>query len=145
MKNQILMLMALSSAWSLFVTSAEAEATAPKQKSASTTATLYRVDDGLFDLRAGEVIDLTDRKILLSFLKNSPREQAEEYNQIRVNIAAGEQLSADQPMAVGRRFNLKADYASKLLKDKNSCFLDLVSVAIPKGAPMVATFRFSCE
>ena len=51
-------------------TTLKAEDKTPKIKSSSPTAKLYRVDEGLFDIRLGDVLDITDNKILMAFPKN---------------------------------------------------------------------------
>lgn len=127
-----------------------AETPAPKQKSSSPTATLYRVDEGVFELRQGEMIDLTDRKVTLHFAKKQNVELAQEQQIISVNISADYSHTWD--LEVGHRFDFKNGYKNYgiakpggiLMKDKAKCFLDLVDVAVPKGAPMIATFRFEC-
>jgi hypothetical protein len=53
-------------------------------------------------------------------------------------------------LSVGDRVNLKRSdgygaYADDQFKDKSICNLDLIAVTAPKGAPIIGTFRFTCE
>lgn len=128
-----------------------AETAAPKQKTASPTATLYRVDEGVFDLQQGDVIDLTDRKVTLHFVNKQDQKRAVEEQTIDVTINAD--YSKTWNLQVGHRFDFKNGYKNYgiarpggiIMKDKTKCYLDLIKVTVPKGAPMIATFRFECD
>lgn len=124
------------------VPSAQAPAanSAPKQVTSSVTATLYRIDEGMFDLRHGQSIDLTDRKVLLTFTVSQNASLLESKH---IYLAIN---GTSQEMTPGRRLNLKTTNPfTKIFADKAECYLDLIDVAMPKGAPMVATFRFECS
>jgi hypothetical protein len=101
-------------------------------------AQLMRVDEGVFDVPVGGTIDLTDRKILLSVTSfTSGREK--KCCTIMLN---GDRITW---RTVGHRFDLKQLSATRQsLYDKNQCFLDIVDVATPKGAPWLLTFRLHC-
>lgn len=112
------------------------------QKSSSVTAMLYRVDGGLFDLYRGQSIDLTDRKVLLTITLDQQTNLAEA-KQLLLSIN-GIRIS----LVPGQRFDFKSgSYSSlaKIFSDKTACYIDLIDVAVPKGAQPVATFRFECE
>ena len=125
--------------------SLKAENKAPKTKTSSPTAQLYRVDEGLFDIRLGDVLDLTDNKILMAFpVDRNSREAMVENKSIKIkinNISFG--------FTPGQRLNFKgsgyANYIDKYFKDYSECFIDLIGVTVPKGAPAIATFRLHCE
>ena len=123
--------------------SATAQQQAPKQKSGTPTATLYRVDGGMFDMREGDIIDLTDRKILLKLIPMD-RNDLEKSKRIKLQVTGS---GSRQPaLTVGDRLDLhKTDAASELLKDKKVCYLDLIGLTVPKAVPYIATFRFVCE
>lgn len=94
---------------------------------------------GLFELRLGKSVDLTKNQWLLSFVgDNRPEGLAEG----RVNIKLS---GASWSMRIGDRLNLKTfNTTEKDAKDKDQCYLDLIEVVAPKGAPASATFRFHC-
>ncbi len=95
--------------------------------------------DGVFDLREGKSVDLTKQQLLLTFKPNQRRETLEAS---RIDVMLAGSFIAMTP---GQRVNLKTFPASaKELKDKDKCFLDLIEVVAPKGAPATATLRFSC-
>lgn len=123
-------------------TAAAAQSPPPEKLSASPTATLYRVDEGLFDLKVGQSIDLTDRKILLHF-NGGWNQSRENLEQKYISLSISGRTDAIRP---GNRWNLKNIYElQKTLNDKDQCFLDLIDVLVPKGAQAIATFRFSCD
>lgn len=129
------LLMALTS-------TASAQDAAPKQKSATPTAILYRVDGGMFDLKAGEVIDLTDRQILLT--APTQERQTDGVNQECFSLVI-QSLGLRSCYARGSRIDLKYGDRQGLLKDKAQCYLEMIGIAHPKGAPGVATLRFVCR
>ena len=91
------------------------------------------IGDGVFEMRPGKSLDLTKSQILMTFV----REWNEE---VFLKIAGTEHR-----MKVGDRLDLKHFGATThQLQARDSCFLDLVEVVLPKGAPANATFRFSC-
>lgn len=98
-------------------------------------AQLMRVDEGVFELEVGKTIDLTDRKVLLGVVK-----RRDECCIITLN---GDTIKTHS--FVGERFNLKRERSSaSFVKDKDVCVLDVVDVALPKGAPGIFTFRLHC-
>ena len=111
----------------VFVTSAMAQE--------SRHAELYRVEKGVFELRDGHTIDLTDRFLLLAFRLE------ERCPEIVLN-------GKKSCIEVGDRFDLKWAHApfhlGNVFQDKNQCFLDVVEIAAPQGADAVATFRLHC-
>ncbi len=87
---------------------------------------------------ADTTIDLTDRKILLSVTTDTSGREKK-----CCNIA----FNGDRApwRSVGRRFDLKSLRGTKrYVEDKAECFVDVVDVATPKGAPWLATFRLHC-
>lgn len=97
-------------------------------------AQLMRVDDGVFELEIGKTIDLTDRKILLSMRCNDKGNCDITLNGERARWRA-----------VGSRIDLKKERGTRdFVKDKSVCVLDVVDIALPKGADGVATFRIYC-
>ncbi len=120
----------------------KAEGNAPKMKTSSPTAQLYRVDEGIFDIKLGQVLDLTDRKVLMAFsntISGNTREAIKKYQSFRVLFN-----SSAVSFSLGQRLNLKSKF-NDIFKDKDECYLDLIGIATPKGAPVIATFRFHCE
>lgn len=102
-------------------------------------AKLYRVDEGVFELRVGKSMDLTNRQVLLSI----PVQQDDRmFAQGRFAIGlSGLRLT----VVVGQRLDLKRyPNTKKALSDKDECFLDVLDFVAPKGAPGTATFRLSC-
>lgn len=126
----------------LGVFSLKAEEKVPKMKSSSPTAVLYRVDEGLFDIRHGEVLDITENKVLMAFLLNdNPRKNMLEYKQVRIAFNNEKWL-----FSPGTRYDIKSSSSfRKIFNDYNECFIDLIGVTVPKGAPAIATFRLHCE
>lgn len=101
-------------------------------------AEFYRVDDGVFALRPGMSVDLTNRKILLTF--NADPRYLKDETSFYVLIAGG-----SERLKAGDRVDLKRLRATaEAIKDKAECFLDVVSYVKPQGAPPTATFRLSC-
>lgn len=94
---------------------------------------------GLFELRLGKSVDLTKNQWLLTFVTS---QHPESLQQGRINISvAGSSYS----MTVGNRLDFKSFGATRNdTKDKDKCYLDLIEVVAPKGAPATATFRFHC-
>ena len=100
-------------------------------------AEFYRVDEGVFALRPGMSIDLTDRKILLTFGTDT---RSFARGQFKVLINGKTEL-----LNVGERVDLKRERSTQgAVADKAECFLDVVSFVTPKGAPATATFRLNC-
>lgn len=116
--------------------------TAKKMITSSPTAKLYRVDEGIFDIKLGQVLDLTDRKVLMAFsntMSGNTREAIKKNQSFRVLFN-----SRQSSFSIGRRLDLKYEF-KEIFKDKDECYLDLIGIATPKGAPVIATFRFHCE
>ena len=112
--------------------------TLPANAIAVPAAEFYRVDEGVFALRPGMSIDLTDRKILLNFREKwqAGREADRFYIALNGN---------SDVVKAGDRIDLKRERATRdAVTDKGSCFLDVVAFVAPTGAPPTATFRVSC-
>jgi len=101
------------------------------------TAEFYRVDAGVFALRPGMSIDLTDRKILLTFTRDT-----RQFSRGRFDVL----LNGDKEATnAGERIDLKRERSTRdFVADKAQCFLDVLSFVAPKGAPATATFRLNC-
>jgi len=99
-------------------------------------AQLMRVDEGVFELEIGKTIDLTDRKMLLSV---TSRGSNKDCCTIAVN---GSRVNWN---GVGSRIDLKRESSTRqFVEDKDVCYLDVVDIALPKGAAGIATFRLYC-
>jgi hypothetical protein len=102
-------------------------------------AKLYRVQEGVFDLRGGKSMDLTDRRVLLTLPAIQDSHLME---QGRFWISLNGQRSI---VTVGARVDLKRQpQTRKTFDDKDECYLDVIDYVAPKGAPATATFRLSC-
>lgn len=107
--------------------------------SVTPAATLLRVDEGVFELRQGRSVDLTNKKVLFTFVVEQDRSNFER-GRFRASIA-GYTFEGH----VGLRFNLKDNgYTRDYVKDKDTCFLDVVDLVAPKGAPATVTLRLHC-
>jgi hypothetical protein len=96
------------------------------QSSTSVEAKLFRVDEGIFELKHGRMIDITDKKVLFQFTGGDGPER------IYMKVNGG-----STGMSVGGRFSFKNFGAD--------CFMDLIDLVQPKGAPETATFRLVCN
>jgi hypothetical protein len=108
---------------------------------ANAPAALQMVTKGVFTLREGQSMDLTDRGILLNLRRvpGNPGEQPEGAA-YTINGQGGGNSR------LGSRLDLKKYRASEaFLKDVRVCVLDLVSAAKPVGGSGSATFRLMCE
>lgn len=113
---------------------------AAQQAAAAKPALMAIVSDGIFELRQGQSVDLTKKEVLVTFTRQQVPAELEK-GRIFLSIAG-----ASRDLTVGNRFDLKTWSATqKAVSDKDKCFLDLIDVVAPKGAPPVATFRFSCN
>ena len=114
-------------------------APAAKQAAAAQPALMAIVGDGIFILKEGSSLDLTKNEILMTMPRGQNKDNLER-GAVQL-LVSGQSLS----MNLGGRFDLKTwSPTSKQVKDKDKCFLDLIDVVAPKGAPAAATFRFSC-
>lgn len=111
-------------------------AQAPATLTAQPSATLYRVDEGLFDLSWGKSIDLTDRRVLLTF-DTSTSERNLEQGQIQLKLSGGNKAFHTR----GSRIDLKPHGD---LSDKDDCYVDLLDFVTPRDGDPVATFRLYC-
>lgn len=103
------------------------------------------VNEGNFQLVEGKAVDLTDRKVLFAFPPdlNRDRKLMEDRRLFSFRIG-GEQSS----LSVGQRYNLKSAAPPQVrekFKDKRDCYLEFLDLAVPKGAPAVATLRLECS
>lgn len=114
----------------------DGSAPATIQGSASAPATLMRVDDGVFDLVENGTLDLTGKRILLGFFRN------ERCRDSGVDVRLNGRRDC---VEVGERIDLKRNSATRdFVGDRENCFLDIVRIVAPKGAPATATFRLYC-
>lgn len=98
------------------------------------------VTKGVFQLKVGHSIDLSDRGILLTLQHASHRDNEVGKAVFTINGGGGGEYR------VGSRVNLKQRRETQdFVKDLRVCALDLVSVSAPQGAPPSATFRLMCE
>jgi hypothetical protein len=105
-------------------------------------AELLRVDEGVFEIPVDGTIDLTDRRIFLSI--RSYREWATAPKKCCNLLLNGQNTSIGSD-PVSKRFDLKQlRETQEFVVDKEQCFLDVVDVVMPKGAPWIATFRLHC-
>lgn len=102
---------------------------------------LFMVKKGVFTLKVGQSIDLTDRGILLN-LQNLRRGPDDKVDRVTFTLN-GRFIRDARP---GHRTNLKERSETRdFLKDIRACFLDLVSAVAPRGASARATFRLLCD
>ncbi|MEO1719252.1 MAG: hypothetical protein AAFR23_03370 [Pseudomonadota bacterium] len=105
----------------------------------------YRVEDGLFALRPGQTIDLTDRNILLAFSGVGSQRRARAANSQRPERAEVRINGSRRSMSVGDRINLLRERRlAASLEGKARCYLDLTNLRVARGAPPQATFRLNC-
>ncbi len=94
-------------------------------------AKLYKVEDGMFQLREGKTIDVTDQFLLLAF------RHGKKCFEIMLN-------GKSDCIEVGKRVDLKWPHApfyfGDLFKDRNRCFLDVVEIDAAKGADATAAY-----
>lgn len=103
-------------------------------------AELMMVKNGVFSMKEGQSMDLTDRAILLHLERVNVRSDGSiEGISLSVNGSLG-------AWRVGTRYDLKhAERTRDFVKDLRICFIDLVNAVAPQGAPPSATFRLMCE
>jgi hypothetical protein len=100
------------------------------------------VTEGVFDLRLGEVKDLTDRRVTLTFPRRDNDPQRIEERDYIVVLINGNSWSVNP----GKRTNLKNfDAVGKTFSDMTECYLDLLRLTVPRGGTPVAQFRFHCR
>ena len=116
-------------------------AAAAQSGSGNAPAALQMVTKGVFTLREGQSMDLTDRGVLLH-VRRIPGNAGEQPTGVNYTInGAGRGISS-----IGSRLDLKKSRTSEaFLKDVRVCVLDLVSAAKPVGGAASATFRLMCE
>jgi len=104
-------------------------------------ALLHRVEGGVFQLKVGSSMDLTENKVLLTFRSLYGFERRPEEKKILITLNGDSEL-----VMPGHRVNLlKHKQSAKSLEGYSTCFLDYVSLITPKGVPATATFRLHCE
>lgn len=105
-------------------------------------ALLHRVDEGVFQLKLGQSIDLTDRKVLFTFrgfFRDNEQSRKDKHIYVYIN---GDSKHIHQ----GDRIDLKKHKKThKYFEGNEECFIDYVDLIAPKGAPAVGTFRLHCE
>jgi hypothetical protein len=98
-------------------------------------AELYRVEDGVFKLKEGKTIDITDKFLLLAFRRGKKC--------FEITLNGGHDC-----IDIGKRIDLKIPYVpfslGNIFEDRKQCFLDVVGIDAPKGANAEATFRLHC-
>lgn len=106
---------------------------------------LFRVNEGIFELIEGKVIDLTDRKILLSMPLEQYHPAIQERKEIKIKING----NWNKTVKVGERIDILGGAHTYGFKDSvrnlRKCLLDVIDVLDPKGAPVQATFRLDCN
>lgn len=104
-------------------------------------ALLHRVEKGVFQVQAGKSMDMTERKILLTFRGLYGNKRKAEEKKIIITINGDTEI-----VMPGKRIDLlKHKVASKSLEGYSECFVDYVGLITPKGVPAKATFRLHCE
>jgi hypothetical protein len=122
-----------------FLTSVSLESTSALAQKPNAPAELMAVTKGVFTLKVGQSIDLTDRGILLHL----SRVNADSSD--RITGVAFTINGSGGSYSVGVRRDLKTERSTMdFVKDLRSCFLDLVSAIAPQGGPASATFRLLC-
>lgn len=108
-------------------------------------ALLTMVKEGVFELQHGKSIDVTDRKILLSFPKQNQYYSAEKgtFQEGRFMIFIN---GDDQHAGGGQRFDLKKiNSTAEFVKDTDVCMLDVVELIEAKGTVARAVMRINCQ
>lgn len=104
-------------------------------------ALLHRVEAGVFQLKVGHSMDLTENKVLLTFRSLYGFERRPEEKKILITLNGDSEL-----LMPGHRVDLlKHKQSAKSLEGYSTCFLDYVGLITPKGVPATATFRLHCE
>ena len=117
------------------------ELTASAQTAGGPPAELMAVKKGVFTLKQGQSMDLTDRGILLSFRSINVGPDGNVRGVVfTINGGGGGEFS------IGSRRDLKGEMNTReFVKDLRMCFVDLVSAVAPRGAAPSATFRLLCQ
>lgn len=109
-------------------------------------AKLMVVTEGVFDLSLGRSIDLTDKKLLLTFPRDQNWNSDAQFNMGRLLLTINGRTTCPSGgscnIPVGRRIVLQ-DFSDKL-GDRGECFLDVVELHTPKGAQPTVTLRLHC-
>lgn len=114
-----------------------AVAAQPLPRGVRPSTALKQVDGGVFELRGGQSVDLTDRKLLLSVEDEDGRD-ANRPHHFYVFVGG-----ARRQVSPGTRIDL-AQGDQRRRGSATPCFLDVVDYIAPKGAPATAKFRLSC-
>ncbi|MEO1693865.1 MAG: hypothetical protein AAFR55_01340 [Pseudomonadota bacterium] len=120
----------------LGATTAQAQTAVPAaQATGVAPAPHYRVDEGVFGMRPGQSIDLTDRQILLTFVGVNQRANG---LTIRLN-------GARRTAYVGERIDFLKDRRMRdIVQGMGRCYLDVLNLRTARGAPPTASFRINC-
>ena len=95
----------------------------------------FRVDDGVFALRPGMSIDLTDIPILAAFSGYDAKRQ-----QVFLKLNG-----TTHRLRTGDRVDFMTERRLRTLTEGRArCYLDLTNVRAARGAPVTATFRLNC-
>ena len=103
-------------------------------------ALLHRVEGGVFQLKVGHSMDLTENKVLLTFRSLYGFDRRPQEKKILITLNGDSELvMPGHPIDL-----LKHKQSAKSLEGYSTCFLDYVSLITPKGVPAKATFRLHC-
>ena len=118
--------------------SQEADATADFSNGLRPSSALKRIDSGTFELRQGQAIDLTDRKVLFAVRSaQDPNPSPSRIFTVAIN-------GFDRNVRPGERIDLK-DVLQSVFADSTFCGVDVLDYVAPKGAPATAKFRLICK
>lgn len=99
-------------------------------------AELFRVEAGVFALRLGQSIDITDKYLLLALTTGQRDCLAVSIGGRKACIEVGERIDLTEPHGTLRLGDLFAD--------RQQCFLDVVNIDAAKGMETIVTFRLHC-
>lgn len=104
-------------------------------------STLYRVDEGVFQLREGQSVDLTDKRLMFTFGIQKCRD-GKPCAWCRFRWRAFDCQASDHfDFKSGRQYHYQT---RKMFAETSECFLDIVSITIVRGAPATGVFRLFC-
>lgn len=100
----------------------------------------YRVESGLFQVQAGQPVDLGDRYLTFTFRVDDPKRK-------RINVYLGgysNRPDGSNYWYTGNRLTLNKN-SEQLYGDKRICFLDYLNLIESRGGPSSGVFRFICD
>lgn len=102
---------------------------------------LYRVEDGVFEIREKQAVDLTDKSVLFNFIVDQRDGGVTcSVNGDRSRCRVGDRIDFLNHRALRTRKSEDHIFAGR-----SRCFLDVVRVTTLKGAPTTGVFRLFCE